>query len=317
MTDTSRTNENWPPLPLEQWQQTYDTLHMWTQIIGKIRLALTPIVNHWWNVTLYVSARGLTTSPIPYEGRVFDMEFDFVDHQLVIRASDGRTRYLRLIARSVADFYQEVMDMLASLEIEVKIWPMPVEVPNPIPLDKNHVYASYDPEAVSRLWRILVSVDTVLKEFRSQYVGKCSPVHFFWGSFDLCVTRFSGRPAPPRTGADAVTLEAYSQEVISAGFWPGSGSTSGPAFYCYAAPEPRGFADAAIQPKGAHYDRELGEFILMYDDVRGASDPRRMLLDFLQSTYEAGATLGKWDRAALEKPPEQAAHAAGGSGHGQ
>ncbi|HUZ04406.1 MAG TPA: DUF5996 family protein, partial [Acidobacteriaceae bacterium] len=236
-----------------------------------------------------------------YNGSVFEMEFDFVSHQLVIHTSDGRTKNISLIACCVADFYTEVMAALDSLGIHVKIWPMPVEVPDPIRLDTNRVYASYDPESVNRLWRILVSVDTVLKEFRSGFIGKCSPVHFFWGSFDLCVTRFSGRRAPERVGADLMTQEAYSHEVISAGFWPGSGNIAGPAFYAYAVPEPKGFSEIAVRPEAAHYDRQLGEFVLMYDDVRTSVNPQRTLLDFLQSTYEGAAALGHWDRAALER----------------
>jgi hypothetical protein len=274
---------------------------MWTQIVGKVRLALTPRSNHWWNVPLYVSACGLTTSPMPYEGQVFEVEFDFVDHELVIRTARGERKSLALVPRSVAEFYSRFMELLHSLDIHVKIWPMPVEIPNPIRFDEDTVHASYDPEAVQRFWRILVSTDTVFKEFSARFLGKCSPVHFFWGSFDLAVTRFSGRRAPEREGADPITREAYSHEVISAGWWPGTGDMPGPAYYAYAAPPPAGFAEAPVRPAAAHYDQPLGEFLLMYDDVRNSENPRQAVLDFMQSTYEAGANLGKWDRAALEK----------------
>lgn len=291
----------WPALPLDEWKDTYATLHMWTQIIGKIRLALSPLQNHWWNVPLYVNARGLTTSPIPYRNAPFELWFDFIEHQLVLQASDGSRQTLPLVARSVADFYREVMRMLQSAGIEVKIWRMPVEVPDPIPFDEDRVHASYDPEAVLRFWRILLSIQCVFEEFRSRFLGKCSPIHFFWGSFDLAVTRFSGRRAPPRPGADRITQEAYSHEVSSVGFWPGSGSITGSAFYSYAAPEPPGFRDWAVRPAATRYDAQINEFILMYDDVRSAASPSAMLLDFCQSTYEAAATLGKWDRNGLER----------------
>jgi uncharacterized protein DUF5996 len=301
MTSIAR-NQLWPALPLEQWRDTYATLHMWTQIVGKVRLAQCPPVNHFWEVTLYVSARGLTTSPIPYEGGIFEIEFDFLEHRLVIRTNSGSSKSISLLPMSVADFYQAFMEAMRSLGINVKIWPMPVEIPDPIPFDQDFIHASYDREAVSRLWRILISVDTVFKEFRARFIGKDSPVHFFWGSFDLAVTRFSGRRAPEREGADPITREAYSHEVISAGFWPGSGDVKGPAFYAYAAPEPEGFSKSIVQPGNAFYQPQMREFLLMYDEVRGASSPRDTLLEFLQSTYEAGANLGKWDRAALEQP---------------
>lgn len=291
---------DWPSLPLESWQDTCDTLHMWMEVVGKVQLALTPKVNHWWNVTLYVTARGLASQSMRYGDRLFDIEFDFISHQLAIHMDDGRTRLLELTARPVADFYKEFMGSLHSLGIEVKIWPMPVEFPSPIRFDQDLTHASYDPEFALRFWRILVSVDAVLKEFRAGFIGKCSPVHFFWGSFDLCVTRFSGRRAPEREGADAVTREAYSHEVISAGFWPGSGNIAGPAFYAYAAPQPKGFDQSSVRPAAAFYDRQLGEFILMYDEVRTAALPRTALLEFLQSTYEAGANLAGWERKALE-----------------
>jgi len=293
----------WPALPLESWKDTCSTLHMWSQIVGKVRLALTPLVNHWWNVPLYVNARGLTTSAIPYRNAAFEIWFDFIDHQLVLQTSCGSRKTLPLAPRTVADFYQEFMSMLRSSGIEVRIWRMPVEIPNPIPFDKDRVHASYDPEAVQKFWRILLSVQDVFDEFRSRFIGKCSPVHFFWGSFDLAVTRFSGRRAPARPGADHITQEAYSHEVSSVGFWPGSGSITGPAFYSYAAPEPEAFRNAPLQPESAHYDTQISEFILMYDDVRSTASPGATLLEFCQSTYQAGATLAKWDRDALERQP--------------
>jgi hypothetical protein len=292
----------WPALPLEAWEDTYATLHMWTQIVGKVRLALSPLVNHWWNVTLYVTARGLTTSPIPSGLRTFEMSFDFIEHNLLIQTSDGMSKALGLFPRSVAEFYHEVMGALHALGIDVTVDPLPQEVPNPIRCDEDDVHASYDPEYVQRFWRILVQTDRVCKEFRGRFIGKCSPVHFFWGSFDLAVTRFSGRRAPERPGADHITREAYSHEVCSCGFWPGGGSVREPAFYAYAAPAPEGFASAVIRPASAWYNAELGEFLLRYDDVRTARDPDAVLLDFMQSTYEAAADLATWDRAALERP---------------
>ena len=291
----------WPSLPLADWKETYDTLHMWTQIVGKVRLRLTPLVNHWWNVPLYVTARGLTTSRIPYGERAFEIWFDFVRHQLVIETSDGVVKTLPLVPRSVADFYQEFMKTLRSAEIDVKIWRMPVEIPNPIAFDQDHVHASYDPAAVEKFWHILLSVDAVFQQFRSGFVGKCSPVHFFWGSFDLAVSRFSGRTAPQRPGADAITREAYSHEVSSVGFWPGGGDIKGAAFYSYTVPEPLGMKEARVRPEAALYQKELGEFLLKYDDVRTAKSPSTTLLDFCESTYEAGANLGNWDRNALER----------------
>jgi hypothetical protein len=290
-----------PELPLEAWQNTYGTLHMWTQIIGKLRLALSPLINHWWEVPLYVNARGLTTSAIPYEDEIFEVQFDFIDHQLTIQTSGGSSKSMPLRAESVADFYAKFMSALKSLGIEVKIWTMPVEVANPIPFERDTQHASYDPEYAQRFWQILIFCDTVFKEFRSRFIGKDSPVHFFWGSFDLCVTRFSGRRAPERPGADPVTREAYSHEVISAGFWPGGGEIKGAAFYAYAAPEPAGFAQQSVQPSAAFYHPNLHEFLLMYDDVRKAASPREALLSFLQSTYEAGANLAQWDRKELER----------------
>ena len=293
----------WPSLPLEEWKETYATLHMWTQIVGKIRLVQSPLINHWWQVPLYVSARGLTTSSIPYEARSFEIEFDFIDHQLLIKTSDGITKTIALVPRSVADFYSELMVTLRSLGIEVEITARPDEVPNPIPFAEDHVHAAYDPEYANRFWRILVQVDRVFKEFRSRFIGKCSPVHFFWGSFDLAVTRFSGRRAPARVGADSITREAYSHEVISHGFWPGSGNIQSPAFYSYTAPEPAGLPQEKIRPESAFYNPETGGFILLYDDVRQADSPDEVLMDFLESTYEAGAKLAKWDRSSLERTP--------------
>ena len=293
--------ESWPALPLDAWQDTYATLHMWTQIVGKVRLAQSPLVNHWWEVPLYISARGLTTSAIPYRHGIFEVEFDFLQHNLVIKTSEGRDKTIPLAPRSVADFYKEFMAALAGLGIEVKIWHMPVEIPNPIAFDLDTQHASYDPEYVTRFWRILLVVDSIFQEFRSRFIGKNSPVHFFWGSFDLAVTRFSGRRAPEREGADPITREAYSHEVISAGFWPGGGEIKGPAFYAYAAPEPAGYGQSLVRPGKAFYHPQLKEFFLMYDDVRTAASPRTDLLEFLQSTYEAGARLAKWDRAELER----------------
>jgi uncharacterized protein DUF5996 len=274
---------------------------MWTQIVGKVRLRLTPLVNHWWNVPLYVTARGLTTSRIPYGERSFEIWFDFIRHQLVLETSDGVLKTLPLVPRSVADFYREFMKVLQSAEIDVKIWRMPVEIPNPIAFDQDRVHASYDPASVEKFWRILMSVDAVLNQFRSGFVGKCSPVHFFWGSFDLAVSRFSGRRAPERPGADAMTREAYSHEVSSVGFWPGSGDIKDAAFYSYTVPEPQGLKEAPVRPDAAFYHKQLGEFLLMYEDVRKAKSPSTSLLDFCQTTYEAGATLGHWDRKELER----------------
>jgi len=292
--------ECWPSLPLSSWKETYATVHMWTQIVGKVRLRLTPLVNHWWNVPLYVTARGLTTSRIPYGERAFELWFDFVQHQLVLQTNHGLVKTLALEPRSVAEFYQEFMGLLQSAKIEVEIWKMPVEIPDPIAFDQDRVHASYDRASVEKFWRILLSVDTVFNEFRARFIGKCSPVHFFWGSFDLAVTRFSGRRAPERSGADVITREAYSHEASSVGFWPG-GSVQDAAFYSYAAPEPQGFKGEQARPDAAFYDRELGEFLLMYDDVRKAESPTASLLEFCQSTYEVAATLGKWDRSTLER----------------
>jgi hypothetical protein len=255
-------------------------------------------------VPLYVTSRGLTTSPIPYDGGIFEIQFDFIHHRLVIHTNWDLERVMALSPRSVADFYREFMECLAALGIQVKIWKMPCEVPNPIPFDRDTEHASYDPEYANRFWRILVSTDEIFKEFRARFIGKSSPVHFFWGSFDLAVTRFSGRRAPERPGADAITREAYSHDEISAGFWPGGGEIKGPAFYAYAAPEPPGFKASRVQPEAAFYHSGMSEFFLMYDDVRRAQSPKAMLLDFLESTYAAAADLGKWDRASLERATE-------------
>jgi hypothetical protein len=297
--------ESWPRLPLEEWKDTCATLHLWTQVVGKIRLAKAPMINHWWQVPLYVTCRGLTTSPIPDGERSFQIDFDFVDHRLWIHASDGRAESLALAPRPVADFYNEVMGKLRALGLEVRIWTLPVEIPDPIPFEEDREHAAYDPEYANRFWRILVKADQLFTAFRSRFIGKVSPVHFFWGSFDLSVTRFSGRRAPPHPGApntaDRVTREAYSHEVSSCGFWPGNGGFGRPAFYSYAYPQPPGFPDAPARPSAAFYGRDLGEFILRYDDARQADAPGEAVLDFLQSTYEAAADLGRWDRAALER----------------
>jgi len=291
---------NWPELPLTNWSATADTLHLWTQIVGKIRLALSPHMNHWWQTPLYVSARGLTTSLIPYRDGAFELEFDFLDHNLVIRDSSRSTNFVPLYARPVADFYRELMAVLHAIDIDVKIWPTPVEVPDPIPFPDDTAHASYDREAAGRFHRVLLSVDAVLKEFRGGFSGKASPVHFFWGSFDLAVTRFSGRRAPEREEADRITREAYSHECSSAGWWPGRGAIADAAFYSYTSPEPEGYSAYRVLPAAAFYHPELREFVLMYDEVRKSAKPEETLGAFLQSTYEAGATLGRWDRAALE-----------------
>ncbi|HYR95714.1 MAG TPA: DUF5996 family protein [Candidatus Binatus sp.] len=289
------------PLPLAEWKDTCETLHMWTQIVGHIRMALTPLVNHWWNVPLYVTSRGLGTSPIPYEDRVFEIDFDFIDHQLLIRDSAAERRSIALVPRSVADFHAELMRALGAMGITVKIHGKPDEVPDPIPFAEDRRHASYDAAYAGRFWRLLLWVDGVMKEFRGRFIGKCSPVHFFWGSFDLAVSRFSGRRAPERPGADLMTREAYSHEVISAGFWPGGGDVTSPAFYSYTVPAPPGLEREPVRPAAASWSPQLGEFLLMYDEVRSSRSPRESLLEFLQSTYEAGAKLAGWDRAALER----------------
>jgi len=304
----------WPELPLAAWKDTCDTLHLWTQIVGKVRLAQTPWINHSWHVVLYVTARGLTTSPIPYRGRAFQIDFDFIDHVLWVRTSDGHFRQIMLTPKSVAEFFSELLTALAELGLDVHISTMPCEIAGCIPFDQDNTHGSYDRDYANRFWRTLLSTYEVLKRFRSGFVGKVSPVHFFWGSFDLAVTRFSGRRAPPHPGGvphlpDVVTREAYSHEVSSAGFWPGGGGPmTDAAFYSYAYPPPEGFASAAIRPAGAYFSKELGEFILPYQMMRTASDPESTLMAFLQSTYEAAANLGHWDRAALECPFGQAGY---------
>ena len=294
-------DRRWPALPFEAWEPTRATLHMWTQIVGKIRLALSPRMNHFWQVPLYVSARGLTTSLIPYEDGSFEILFDFIEHLLLIQKSDGTARRLALAPRSVADFYAEIMALLRAMGIEVKIWPVPVELDDPIPFEQDRIHAAYDPDYANRFWRILLSVDAIFKEFRGEFIGKCSPVHFFWGSFDLAVTRFSGRRAPLGPDADLITREAYSHEVSSVGWWPGDGSTKYPAFFAYAAPEPPGYPGWAVRPKPAFYDQGASQFRLRYDDLRQSPSPRQDLLEFCRSTYEGAAVLGKWDRAELER----------------
>jgi hypothetical protein len=300
--------EMWPALPYEAWKDTYVTLHLWTQIVGKIRLAQTPWTNHSWHVTLYVTARGLTTSPIPHDGRAFQIDFDFVDHALSILTSDGAARRLALEPQSVADFHDRLLTALAEVGIRVRIHGRPNEVADPIPFREDCEHAAYDGDHAQRFWRVLLQVDRVLKQFRTRFLGKVSPVHFFWGSFDHAVTRFSGRRAPPHAGGilnlpDAVTREAYSHEVSSAGFWPGGGAIDYPAFYSYAYPTPADFAAAPVRPQGAFFHEQLGEFILPYDAVRTAPAPDALLLDFLQTTYEAAADRANWDRAALEYGP--------------
>jgi hypothetical protein len=306
MTAHSKTNQDLlPALPFDSWKDTLATVHMWTQVVGKVRLRLCPLVNHYWNVAFYLTARGMTTSAMPYQrGTAFgtvEVRFDFIEHQLLIETNDGRHAAIALQPQSVAEFYRKFMDALAELGVGVKIWTTPCEIPDPTPFEKDHAHASYDREAMHTFWRITVWVDQVLKEFRAGFLGKVSPVHFFWGSFDLAVTRFSGRRAPERPGADPITREAYSHEVSSAGFWPGGGEIKGPAFYSYAAPEPAGFAEWKIGPEAAFYHPQLKEFVLMYDDVRNADSPKAALMEFLQSTYDAAAELGKWDRKALER----------------
>lgn len=299
-------SEQWPSLTFEAWKDTYATLHMWTQIVGKIRLAQTPWVNHSWHVTFYVTARGLTTSPIPHGARTFQIDFDFIDHQLLIQTSDGAIKTIALQPRSVADFYEELFANLAELGLDVKIHTTPNEVADAVPFERDHNHASYDAEYANRFWRALAQIDRVFKEFRAGFIGKCSPVHFFWGSFDLAVTRFSGRPAPEHPGgvpnlADRIAREAYSHEVSSCGFWPGGGPLPYPLFYAYAYPEPPGYSTMRLRPDGVTYNSAFREFVLSYDEVRLATSPDALLLDFLQSSYDAAANLGAWDRAAIER----------------
>ena len=300
--------EMWPELPLQAWADTYATLHMWTQIVGKIRMAQAPPVNHWWHSTLYVTTRGLTTGPVPHGTRRFQIDFDFIDHQLRVQTSEGETRALPLRAQTVADFYAELRETLASLGLEVRISTAPQEVADPIPFEQDREHGSYDPEYARRCFRVLAQSDRVLQQFRGRFLGKCSPVHFFWGSFDMAVTRFSGRLAPQHPGgvpglADWVTRDAYSHEVSSCGFWPGGGPLPEPVFYAYAYPAPEGFRDYPVRPEGAYFHPVLQEFVLPYEAVRRANDPDLLLLEFLQSTYEAAAELGRWDRPQLEWQP--------------
>jgi hypothetical protein len=299
------TDDAWPALAYDDWKDSCTTLQLWTQVVGKIRMATTPPRNHWWHVPLYLTARGLTTSPMPYGARSFQIDFDFVDHRLVIAVDDGGGDAFPLAPMAVADFYAEVMRRLRALGLEVRVWPVPVEIADPIPFAEDRVHASYDPVMVNRFWRAMMRMAPVFAEFRGRFLGKVSPVHFFWGSFDLAVTRFSGRTAPPHPGApgmpDFITREAYSHEVSSCGFWPGNGGFGQPAFYAYAYPEPAGFTAASVRPAQAGYVSEIGEFVMPYEAVRQAESPRDALLAFLETTYGAAADCGKWDRAALER----------------
>lgn len=307
MTSTRRTEpglaEAWPSLPVDEWVDTRDTLHMWTQVVGKVRLACAPMVAHWWQVALYVTSRGLSTSAVPLDGRLFDIEFDFLDHQVQVRSSDGGRRQVALEPKSVRAFYKEVMAALAALDLAVPILARPVEVERAVPFTDDTEHASYDPEHARRFWGQLVAAHRVLSRFRSRFIGKASPVHFFWGAMDMACTRFSGRTAPLHPGgvpncADWVMVEAYSHEVSSCGFWPG-GSSEG-TFYSYAYPEPVDYATRPVRPRSARYDDALGEFVLPYETVRTSRDPEGTLLEFLQSTYEAAANTGGWDRGSLE-----------------
>jgi hypothetical protein len=302
---TPSPNADWPDIPLKAWQDTCSTLQLWTQIVGKIRLAQTPWLNHGWHVALYVTARGLTTSPIPHGLRLFEMQFDFIDHVLHIDTAEGTRRSIALKPQTVADFRAAVFGALAELQLPVMIKDYPCEIADALPFSKDRVHAAYDAEYAQRFWRVLLQVDRIMKQFRTGFIGKCSPVHFFWGSFDLAVTRFSGRRAPLFKGkaagvSEAVMCEAYSHEVSSAGFWPGGAALDYPAFYSYAYPPPPGYRDTKVQPVQAFYSEALGEFLLPYEAVRNASDPEAMLLAFFQTTYEAAANAGHWDRSALE-----------------
>ena len=308
MNDTA--NTGWPALPLQEWQDTYATLHMWTQIVGKTRLALAPMENHWWQVTLYVTPRGLTTSAMPYGEHALTVDFDFIDHTLWVRTSTGATRGLALVARSVADFFAEYMAVLRSLGFNITLRASPVEVQTAIPFPEDRQHAAYDPDAAKRCWQVLLQSHRVLKRFRGRFLGKASPVHFFWGSFDLAATRFSGRRAPRHPGGaphcpDYVMVEAYSHECGSCGFWPGGGALPEPVFYAYAYPEPPGYADHVVRPQGAYYHREMREFVFPYEAVRCASAPEEALLEFLQSTYEAAAEHAHWDRMAFDRPQQE------------
>jgi hypothetical protein len=296
-------DDAWPSLPLEPWRDTRDTLQMWTQIAGKICLALTPRVNHFWNIAFPLTSRGLVTPAMAFGDRTFTLTFDFIAHELVLQVSDGYRDVLPLRPQTVADFYRALMAMLQRAGIAVRIWTMPVEVPEPIRFDQDTVHRAYDADAARRFWQILLAIKPVLEDFRAEFIGKCSPVHFFWGSFDLAVTRFSGRRAPDRPGADAITREAYSHEVISHGWWPGGGPVNEPAFYAYAAPEPAGLKTARVEPAAAFYSQDLSEFILPYEAVRSAAAPAADLRAFLRTTYDAAAALAAWDRTQLERTP--------------
>ena len=303
-------DDAWPELPLTAWRETCDTVHMWMQVVGKVKLELAPFLNEWWQVTLHVTARGLTTGLIPWRDGAFDITFDFISHNLVLACSDGRTKEIALVPRSVAAFYAELMAALHALGIDVAIDTLPSEVANPIRCDVDEVHASYDAEYANRWWWILMRTDTVLQRFRSPFVGKSSPIHFFWGSFDLSHTRFSGRPAPTPSGPRFLRI-AEDQENFTCGFWPGgttmSGLTGEPSYYAYFYPMPDGLAQADLRPADARWDERVGEFVLPYESMRRAADPAQALLDFLSSVYDAGATLGGWDRAALEKQPPRGA----------
>lgn len=308
MNQPSVSRDVWPKLPSSEWTESLATLHLWTQIVGKVRLELSPWINHSWQATLYVTSRGLTTSPIPYGGKTFQIDFDFIDHALTIGTNDGMSIPRQLKPQTVADFYREVMGALDSLGIDVSIHTMPNEIEEPLPFEEDLVHSSYNPEQVHLFWRALVQSARVFQTFRARFIGKCSPVHFFWGSFDLAVTRFSGRDAPKHPGGipylpDVVTVEAYSKEVSSCGFWPGNEGSPDPIFYSYAYPGPEGFAESTVQPDAAFWLTDLGEFVLPYEAVRTAEDPDATLTAFLQSTYEAAADLAKWDRADFERPP--------------
>jgi len=297
---------SWPDLPLPAWSETCDTLHLWTQIVGKVRLAATPLINHWWNVTLHVTSRGLVAPANPYVGGAFDVLFDFIDHRLLIATSDGRAESFALVPMPVADFYAAFMDRLRRVGVDTHIWTMPSEVENAVPFDRDRVHAQYDRDRAARFHQALVQSARVMNAFRARFIGKASPVHFFWGSFDLAVTRFSGRTAPPPSSvtpnvASWVMAEAYSHEVSSCGFWPGNGGYGRAAFYVYAYPEPGGYGDTRLRTAEAFYDRNVGQFILPYDAVRASADPDGLLLGFLQETYDAAADLGRWDREALER----------------
>lgn len=295
----------WPALPFEEWRETCDTLHMWTQIAGKVKLELAPFLNHWWEVAFYVTPRGLTTAAVPYGNRTFEINFDFIDHNLSIVTSDDARKFLPLIPRSVADFYQEFMATLRALEIDVTINTTPAEIPDPIPFEQDQIHASYDPAYANRWWRIMVQVDKLLQRYRTPFVGKSSPVLFYWGSFDLNQTRYSGKPATPPEGVPRFFQLAENEQNVACGFWPGNTTFSGvtlgePAFYSYTYPEPPGFKEADVRPSAAHYDSRLGEFILLYKDALAAASPDQAIMDFFQSTYEAGSTLSNWNRGVLE-----------------